>query len=95
MENVNSQIIDLMKNGGVSLNAIAVYTKDVPPLTDNLEVIGCYWAQRIAQLNVNIRAHADVCLFLRDTTSELLWLNFFKERVVPLVVEHKLFESWS
>ena len=92
METVNSQVSDMLREGGVSSTALTVYHSELSPHTDNLETLGCYWAQKIAQLNINIRPHADVCIFLRDTSSEILWLNFFKQRVVPIVVNYRIFE---
>lgn len=90
MESINSQVVVALQDGGVPLPTIEQYTALLPPTTDNLETIGCFWAQQIARLNVNIRTYADVCMCLRDTTSEVLWLNFFRERVIPIIKEHQL-----
>lgn len=93
MESINSQVVVVMQEGGVAPPSIQNYTNLLPTTTDNLETIGCFWAQQIAQLNVNIRTYADVCMYLRDTTSEVLWLNFFRERVVPIIKEHQLLSN--
>lgn len=90
MQTINGQLIEALLAAGVSTSIIDKYTSELPKHTDNLEILGCYWAKKIATLNVNIRNHADVCIFLRDTQSEVLWLNLFKSRVIPLIKEYDI-----
>lgn len=90
MTPANQEVIKLLIEAGIAAGVVARYKCELDENTDDLERIGCYWAQRIAALNVSIREHADLCIILRDSTSRLLWLDIFRNRVIPVIRTHNI-----
>ncbi|AFI55349.1 hypothetical protein TSMG0066 [Halocynthia phage JM-2012] len=90
MDSISTAIVNALQEGGVDAVSIQRYVEDVKCYPDNLEMISLYWVSKITNLTVNIRPHVDMCLFLRDTVSEVLWINYFRDKVVPFVVQHRL-----
>ena len=93
MDNINSQVIELMRLAGVPESIIAAYIADIPEHIDSLDTVGLYWAKQVALINVNIRTHLDICMYLRDTKCTVLWLEKFRIDVIPMIAQYGMFSK--
>ena len=88
----NEHVVSALREAGVSAPVLLQYTNEMPSTQDNLETLSSYWVQRITSHHLYNKQMIDVCLFLRDTSSKVLWVDCFKNHVVPILMTYNIVE---
>lgn len=92
-ESLQELIVAALGAAGLSSAAISNYQSQIPPLAhDNIEVLSSYWTQFLVSNHTYTYQVADVCLYLRDTNSKMLWMQCFNEHIIPFLINNRILE---